>query len=201
MTRFACVRVSSLVKLAVTKRTYTARCATSNAHPPSVSSSGFAMPASAFTDSERRLITELRARGVRFMIVGMSAALIQGARGSTEDINLWFEDPSDPRIAESVRAAGGIWVSGAFGMQPPRIGGDVGERFDVVLTMSGLGTFREEIVNAHEETVDGIALPVLSLQRIAHSKRAAGRAKDKLALESIEDALAVLAAEKNTPSR
>jgi hypothetical protein len=86
-------------------------------------------------------------------------------------------------------------------MQPPRIGGEVGDRFDVVLTMSGLGTFQDEIVNAHEETVDGMALPVLSLQRIAHSKRSAGRPKDKLALESIEDALAVLAAEKKLSSR
>lgn len=138
------------------------------------------MPASAFTESERRFIRELRARGVRFMIVGMSAALIQGARGSTEDIDIWFENPSDPRIAEAVRAAGGIWVSG----------------FDVVLTMSGLGSFGDEIAHVHEETVDGLSMPVLSLQRIAHSKRAAGRPKDKVALESIEDALAVLAAEK-----
>jgi len=154
------------------------------------------MPVSAFTESERQLITELRARGVRFMVVGMSAALIQGARGSTEDIDLWFEDSSDPRIADAVRAAGGIWVSGSFGMQPPRIGGKLGDRFDVVLTMSGLGTFQDEIGNAHDETVDGIALPVLSLDRIAHSKRTAGRAKDKLALEAIEDALAILAADK-----
>lgn len=150
------------------------------------------MPASAFTESERRFIAELRARGIRFMIVGMSAALIQGARGSTEDIDIWFEDPSDPRIADAVRAAGGIWVSGSFGMQPPRIGGDLGERFDVVLTMSGLGSFADENKHVHEEIVDGISLPVLSLERIAHSKRAAARPKDKLALESIEDALAIL---------
>ncbi len=82
------------------------------------------------------------------MIVGMSGALIQGARGATEDIDLWFEDPSDPRIADAVRAAGGIWVSGAFGMTPPRIGGEaLSERFDVVLTMSGLGPFAAEASN------------------------------------------------------
>lgn len=29
------------------------------------------------------------------LVVGMSAALIQGVRGSTEDIGLWFERASD----------------------------------------------------------------------------------------------------------
>ncbi len=155
------------------------------------------MPDSAFTAAEQKFLRELVARGVRFMIVGMSAALIQGARGATEDIDLWFEDPNDPRIAEAVRAAGGIWISGSFGMSPPRIGGDaLSERFDVVVTMSGLGKFSDEVVNVHEEEVDGIHLPVLSLERIAQSKRAAGRTKDHVALESIADALAVLAAEK-----
>jgi predicted nucleotidyltransferase len=143
------------------------------------------------------LLRELLARGVRFMIVGMSGALIQGARGATEDIDLWFENPSDARIAEAVRAAGGIWVSGTFGMTPPRIGGDaLSERFDVVLTMSGLGSFEKEMANVVIEAVDGISLPVLSLERIAHSKRAAGRAKDRWALTSIDDALAVRAATK-----
>jgi len=53
------------------------------------------------------------------MIVGMSGALLQGARGVTEDIDVWFEDPNDPRIAEAVREAGGIWISGSFGLSRP----------------------------------------------------------------------------------
>jgi hypothetical protein len=99
----------------------------------------------ALSGGERRLLQELLARKLRFMLVGMSAALIQGVRGSTEDIDLWFENLADPRIGEAVRAAGGIWISGSFGLGPPRIGGDaVGERFDVVTHMSGLGTFAAE---------------------------------------------------------
>jgi hypothetical protein len=39
-------------------------------------------------------------------------------RSATEDILLWFEDLSDARIREAVKAAGGIWVSGSFGMGP-----------------------------------------------------------------------------------
>lgn len=54
----------------------------------------------ALTPAERKLLYELLQRGVRFMLVGMSAALLQGARGATEDIDLWFaqegRDDSEP---------------------------------------------------------------------------------------------------------
>lgn len=145
------------------------------------------------SDPERRLLQELVARRVRFLVVGMSAALLQGARGSTEDIDLWFADVTDPAIAASVRAAGGIWISGSFGLGPPRIGGDaLGDRFDVVTTMSGLPDFDAELVAAIREVVDGVELPVLPLRRILASKRAAGRPKDLAAIPAIEDALAII---------
>ena len=131
------------------------------------------------------------------MIVGMSGALLQGARGVTEDIDLWFENVADPRIGECVREAGGIWISGSFGMGPPQIGGDaLSERLDVVTSMTGLGSFEEESKYVVHENVDGIDLPVLSLARIVHSKRAADREKDRAILPSLEDALAVRAKRK-----
>ncbi len=123
----------------------------------------------------------------------MSAALLQGARGSTEDIDLWFESTSDPRIAEAVRAAGGIWISGSFGMGPPRIGGDaLSERFDVVVHLSGLESFDVEYRGVRRELLDGLEVPVLPLARILASKRAAGRAKDLAAAHGLEDALLLL---------
>jgi len=148
------------------------------------------MADSILTDAERALLRELEVRGVRFVVVGMSAALLQGARGSTEDIDLWFEDLSDPRIGDAVRAAGGIWVSGSFGTAPPRIGGDaLGERFDVVTHMDGLDAFAKEYEGVHFEVVEGVRLPILPLRRILQSKKAAGRPKDLLAALAIEDAL------------
>src|SRR5687767_6587597 len=84
---------------------------------------------SAFTSAERAVFEALGRRGVRFMVVGLSAGVLQGANTGTRDIDIWFEDTSDLRIGE----AGGIWVSGSFGMRPPQIGGDtVGDRLDVV---------------------------------------------------------------------
>jgi hypothetical protein len=151
------------------------------------------MADSILTSDERRLLAELESRGVRYLVVGMSAALLQGARGSTEDIDLWFEDVTDPRIADSVRAAGGIWISGAFGMGPPRIGGDaLSERFDVVAHMSGLEPFDVEYRAVRHELIEGLRVPVLPLARILASKRAAGRSKDLAAAHGIEDALLLL---------
>jgi hypothetical protein len=59
------------------------------------------------------------------MVVGLSAAVLQGANTGTRDIGIWFENTSDSRIFDAVHEAGGIWVPGSFGMRPPQIGGDV----------------------------------------------------------------------------
>jgi hypothetical protein len=117
---------------------------------------------SAFTNGERALLEALNRHGVRFMLVGLSAAVLQGANTATRDIDIWFEDTSDARIDQAVREAGGIWVPGSFGMRPPQLGGDsIGDRLDVVAHMHGVGTFAQELPNTIEIVVDGIppALP------------------------------------------
>jgi hypothetical protein len=42
----------------------------------------------ALTDRERIFLLALNELGVPFLVVGMSAALLQGARGATEDIDV-----------------------------------------------------------------------------------------------------------------
>ena len=149
---------------------------------------------SALTDPERAFLVELTRRGVRFMIVGLGAAVLQGANTSTKDIHLWFEQTSDPRIREAAAAVGGVWVSGSFGMRPPQLGGSIGDRLDVVTHMDGLGRFADELQNMVEIEVDGTKLPVLNLERIIASKRAAGRTKDLAAIPALEEALAAVTA-------
>jgi predicted nucleotidyltransferase len=145
---------------------------------------------SAFTEGERAVLEALNRHGVRYMLVGLSAAVLQGANTATRDVDLWFEDASDERIGLAVREAGGIWVSGSFGMRPPQIGGDsVGDRLDVVTHMHGLGSFDEEFSNTKSVSVDGIPLRVLSLRRIIASKQAAGRKRDLAAIPALEEAL------------
>jgi hypothetical protein len=145
----------------------------------------------ALGDVERRFLEELNARGVRYMVVGLSAAIVQGANTSTQDIDPWFATVSDPQIAPAAAAAGGIWVSG-FGMMPAQLGG-VLDRFDVVNVMSGLGTFEMEYPGALDAQVDGVDVKVLPLSRILASKRVADRPKDRAVIPALEEALAAIA--------
>jgi hypothetical protein len=71
------------------------------------------------------------------------------------------------------------------------LGGALGDRFDVVVTMSGLDDFDLEYARAKVLDVDGIPVHVLPLERIIHSKRTANRPKDRAALPALEAALAV----------
>ncbi len=150
------------------------------------------MGSKAFTEAERTFLRALDDIGIRYLMVGVSAAVLQGADTVTQDIDLWFEDRSDSRIHDAATRAGGVWLPGHFGMMPPMLGGDdLGERLDVVLTLSGLDDFDTEYQGARVIEVDGLSIRVLPLARIIHSKRTAGRPKDLAALPSLEAALAV----------
>ena len=146
----------------------------------------------ALSETERNFLSALNDLGVRYLVVGMSAALIQGARGLTEDIDLWFEDLRDSRIQEAASKVGGFWISGTFGMRPPALGGDqLADRFDVITHMHGLEDFSTEYQRASSESIDGVSLKVLPLRRIILSKRAANRSKDQMQLQALQTALAV----------
>ena len=54
-----------------------------------------------FSESELRLLQVLLKRKVRFMIVGLSAATLQGAPVVTQDVDLWFENLGEPREGQA----------------------------------------------------------------------------------------------------
>lgn len=144
----------------------------------------------ALSEGERKFLEALNELGVRYLLVGMSAALLQGARGSTEDLDLWFERLTDSHIGEAARRVGGVWVTRS---QPPLLGGgDLGERWDVVTHMDGLPDFSAEYALAKTYEVDGVPVTVLPLERILASKRAANRPKDQAAIYQIESTLKIL---------
>lgn len=138
--------------------------------------------------AERRFLAELNALGVRYLVVGMGAALLQGARGATEDLDLWFESISDERIAEAARKAGGFLV---IRSQPPLLGGPLGDRLDLVLSLSGIENFDAEYEQGIPTDMDGVEVRLMPLARILHSKRAAKRTKDEPGIHQIEVALKV----------
>ena len=147
------------------------------------------MAAPTLNESELRFLRALLRRKVRFMVVGLSAAALQGAPVVTQDVDLWFEDLSDPRIAEALREVDAAYVPPSI-LNPPMFAGGGVELFDIVLTMHGLGTFSKEIRNCVEVALGRHRLKVLQMDRILTSKRAANRPKDRLVIPVLEDSLA-----------
>jgi len=50
------------------------------------------------SEAELRLLASLLRHRIRFMVVGLSAAALQGAPVVTEDVDLWFDKLHDPKL-------------------------------------------------------------------------------------------------------
>ncbi len=140
------------------------------------------------SDAELRLLDALARHEVRFMIVGLSAAALQGAPIVTEDIDLWFEDLHHPNFTSALRSVGAGYVP-PFGLNPPMLAGAGAEPFDIVLRMDGLNSFAEEFREALDVSLGPVIVKVLPLPRILASKEAANRPKDRLVIPVLRDTL------------
>ncbi|OFW44227.1 MAG: hypothetical protein A3J29_23535 [Acidobacteria bacterium RIFCSPLOWO2_12_FULL_67_14b] len=146
-----------------------------------------------FTERELRFVRELVGHQVRFLIVGLSAAALQGAPVVTQDVDLWFASLDDPNLTAALKQVGGAYVPPTV-YTPPMLAGEGLELFDIVLRMQGLESFDEEWANAIELTVGDVVTRVLPLTRILASKRAADRPKDRLVVPVLEEVVALQAA-------
>ena len=144
---------------------------------------------SLLTSKEVRFLKELNRAGVEYLIVGLSAAALQGVPAVTQDIDLWVNDLSGSDFQNAVQRAGAVYVAPSISNPPLLVGAGV-ELFDLVVPMHGLQEFENEYVGALEmEAAKGVSVKVLPLHRIIASKRATGREKDKRILPVLEDAL------------
>lgn len=125
---------------------------------------------------------------VRFLLVGLSAAALQGAPVVTQDVDLWFEDLTDPKLTEALKHVGAAYVPPIM-LNPPMLAGAGTEMFDIVLRMDGLRGFSEEWKGSKKILVEGLAIRVLPIERILISKRAANRPKDRLVISVLEDVI------------
>lgn len=53
---------------------------------------------SALSDAELALFPELRRANVQFIVVGLAAAVLQGADAVTKNVDLWFKSIADPDV-------------------------------------------------------------------------------------------------------
>ena len=125
------------------------------------------------------------------MVVGLSAATLQGAPVVTQDVDLWFENLGELKMSRALQEVGAAYVPPSA-INPPMLAGAGAELFDIVLRMDGLGTFADEIKNCVEIPLGREKLKVLSLERILASKTATNRPKDQLAIPVLRDALAAI---------
>ncbi len=144
-----------------------------------------------FSESERRLLGSLLKHKVRFMVVGLSAATLQGAPVVTQDVDLWFENLGEQKISSALQEVGAAYVPPSIN-NPPMLAGPGAELFDIVIRMDGLGTFSEEIKNCIVVPIERLKLKVLSLERILASKVATNRPKDQLTVPVLRDTLVAL---------
>lgn len=129
------------------------------------------------------MLSALSARGADYLLVGAYALAVHGVPRATGDLDLWL----DPTL-ENARK---VWQAlGDFGA--PRLDlrvedlavpgvvfqiGVVPCRIDLLTEISGV-QFREAWMRRCTTTIDGLIVPVLSLQDLQRNKRASGRPKD-----------------------
>ena len=150
------------------------------------------------TPAERAFAQALADAGVRYLLVGMGAALLEGAQGITQDLDFWVGEMDPEKLSAAAKRAGGYYTSG-FGLQAPAVGGEGLERVDLVMAASGLDSFEQEYARSREYVIDGLPMRVLPLERVIANKRAAGRPKDIAHLPLLEAALAARSLPKPEP--
>ena len=121
-----------------------------------------------------RLLEAFEAEEIRYMLIGMSAAIVQGVMGSTLDVDLWVDLPKRQYMRVQNIAAR---LGAAMGANTVAFLED-GTPMNFVYEVNGLGTFEQEIKHTAWLEFSGKVIPVLKLERILKSKEAIRRDKD-----------------------
>ncbi|MFO7535428.1 MAG: hypothetical protein R6X19_07060 [Kiritimatiellia bacterium] len=145
-----------------------------------------------FTAKELAFLRELTRNKVPFIVVGLSAAALQGAPMVTQDVDLWFLDINHPGIRKALMKLGGTLVP-PIGLNPPVFSGKHVDCFDIVLTVHGVGKFEREMKTAIDVSLGSFFVKVLPLDRIIASKKFLNREKDRMVLPALKAAAKAVA--------
>lgn len=121
-----------------------------------------------------RLLEALEAEEIRFILIGMSAAVVQGVMETTLDVDLWIDLPPRQymRVQEIARITGAVPAANTV------VYLEDGTPVNFIFEVDGLRSFKTEFSNTHRLKFHGKSIPVLKLERILKSKEAIARDKD-----------------------
>ncbi len=149
------------------------------------------------SEDHKALLRSFNQFNVKFLIIGLAAARIQGSTVVTHDIDLWFENLGSQTFVDALKNIGGFYVPPlTAGMNPPMIGPSKFDIFDIVTTAHGLDSFEKEYENSLIINLDDIPVHILPLERIIQSKRHANRVKDRAVLPELETVLKITKSQK-----
>ena len=132
-----------------------------------------------------QLFGALQAERIKFMLVGMSAANLQGVLASTVDVDVWIGLP--PR--QYIRVINACRKLKATVQSPNKVFLRDETPVDFIYEIGGLQSFEKEFLRAKKLPFHGLKIPVLPLERICKSKEIAARDKDKLHILLIRQVL------------
>ena len=135
-----------------------------------------------------RLMGALNAERIKFQVIGMSAANIQGVPGSTLDVDLWL----DLRPRQYIRALNLAVREGAQVVRNTVVELLDGTLVNFVYEVTGLSSFKSVFPKACKLKWEGVEVAVLPLELIQKSKEAIRRPKDLLHIEMIKERLEVI---------
>ena len=138
------------------------------------------------------LLRSFESRGVRYLLVGGYAVILNGYNRTTDDLNVWLA--VDPANAERVSLA-----LQDFGFSPEQAPAEGFARAGTMFRFGRAPTKVESLTNPsgvdfeacwadrviHE--VQGLSIPTIGLRHLRQNKAASGRAKDLADLEELPD--------------
>jgi len=139
-----------------------------------------------------RLMGALRVEKIRFQLIGMSAAVLQGVPVATLDVELWLDLPS----RQYMRVVNLASAQGAKLARNTVVELTDGTLVNFIFEVTGLSSFATELRKARKLRFNGMDVPVMPLESIRKRKTAIMRPKDSAHIHYINETLRALNANR-----
>lgn len=132
-----------------------------------------------------RLLEALEAEEIRFILIGMSAAILQGVMETTLDVDIWIDLPPRQymRVQNLARRIGAVPAANTV------VYLEDGTPVNFIYEVDGLKSFDTELKNSVRLKFHGKPVSVLKLERILKSKKSIDRDKDRTHIIHIRNLL------------